>query len=68
VCTGSPHFKPQEGKELSEQNEKEARKLAIELMEKEIVYIKGRRRQEAMRRYRRLLSSLAEEPIYFVRS
>ena len=53
---------------MSEQNEKEAKKFAIEMMEKEIVYIKGRRRREIMRRYRRLLSNLAEEPIYFKRS
>jgi hypothetical protein len=37
-------------------------------LEKEIPYLKGRKREEAMKAYRRLLLSSANEPLYFMRS
>ena len=60
-----------EGILLSER--KEAIKLEIELMEKEILYFIGKKRVRARRAYRRLLKSCGEtcaltEPIYLKRS
>jgi len=51
---------------------KEAIKIQIELMEKEIVYFKGKKRLKARRRYLRLLRScgkfcLLDEPFYIDR-
>jgi hypothetical protein len=46
----------------------EARKLEIEILETEILDLKGRKREEAMKAYRKLLLSSADEPIYFMRS
>ena len=37
-------------------------------LETEILKLKGRKREEAMKAYRRLLLSSADEPIYFMRS
>jgi hypothetical protein len=36
-------------------------------LETEILELKGRRREKAMKTYRRILFSLEDEPIYFVR-
>lgn len=36
-------------------------------LEKEILKLKGRNREEAMKAYRKLLVYLKDEPIYFVR-
>ena len=36
-------------------------------LETEILQSKGRKREEAMKAYRRLLFSLEDEPIYFAR-
>jgi len=36
-------------------------------LETEILSLKGRRREKAMKTYRRILFSLEDEPIYFVR-
>ena len=36
-------------------------------LEKEILKLKGRNREEAMKAYRKLLIYLKDEPIYFVR-
>ena len=36
-------------------------------LEKEILELEGRKREEAMKVYRKLLFSLRDEPIYFVR-
>ena len=47
---------------------KEAMKLEIEILETEILNLKGRKREEAMKAYRKLLLSSADEPIYFMRS
>ena len=55
------------GKELSKLTKEEARKFEIEILETEILELKGRKREEAMKAYRKLLLSLADEPIYFVR-
>ena len=45
-----------------------ARKREIEILEKEILELKGRKREAAMNIYRRLLFPLANEAIYFMRS
>lgn len=37
-------------------------------LEKEILKLKGRKREEAMKAYRRLVLASANEPIYFMRS
>jgi len=47
---------------------REVRKLEIEILETEILDLKGRKREEAMEAYRKLLLSSADEPIYFMRS
>ena len=47
---------------------RETRKLEIEILETEILDLKGRKREEAMEAYRKLLLSSADEPIYFMRS
>jgi hypothetical protein len=57
---------------LASKQKEEARKLEEELMEKEILYFEGRRREIARRKYLRLLRSCSkecglEEPIYIKR-
>jgi hypothetical protein len=47
---------------------KEAKIFEIEMLETEILDLKGRKREEAMKAYRELLLSSADEPIYFMRS
>ena len=46
----------------------EVGKLEIEILEREIIDLKGEVRERAMKAYRRLLLSLANEPIYLWRS
>jgi hypothetical protein len=58
---------------MSSQNKKEALKYEVDLMEKEIIYLTGKRRQKARKAYFRLLHSCGKtceigEPIYLVRS
>jgi hypothetical protein len=58
---------------LSEENRKEAMKLAVRLIEKETVYFTGKRRNLARKKYQALLKSLEkngqiDEPIYLQRS
>ena len=58
---------------MSSQNKKEALKYEVDLMEKEIIYLTGKRRQKARKAYFRLLYSCGKtceigEPIYPVRS
>ena len=53
---------------MSERTRKEARKFEIEILEKEILDLKGKIREEAMKAYRKLLLPSADEPIYFMRS
>ena len=43
-----------------------ARKREIEILEKEILELKGRKREAAMKTYRRLQFPLADEAIYFI--
>ena len=50
------------------QSLEDAGKLEIEILEREIIDLKGELREQAMKAYRRLLSSLASEPIYLWRS
>jgi hypothetical protein len=57
---------------LSNENSKEELKSRIELMEKEILYLKGSKRAEVRMEYLRLLKSYGkecglEEPIYIMR-
>jgi len=57
---------------LSNENKKEELKSKIQLMEKEILYLKGRKRTEVRMEYLRLLKSYGkecglEEPIYIMR-
>ena len=54
-------------------SKKEAIELEIEMMEKEILYFKGRKRESAKRAYYKLLKSCAKQcglkqPIYLKRS
>jgi len=50
-------------KELSELSREET-----ERMETEILKLKGRKREKAIKAYRKLLLSSADEPIYLMRS
>jgi len=57
---------------LSNENKKEELKSKIQLMEKEILYLKGRKRAKGRMEYLRLLKSCGkecglEEPIYIMR-
>ena len=47
---------------------KEARRFEIEILETEILDLKGEEREEAMKAYHKLLLSSADEPIYLMRS
>ena len=58
---------------MSEENRREAIKLAVELMEKETVYFTGKKRAIVRTKYRKLLRICGkncqfDEPIYFDRS
>jgi hypothetical protein len=53
---------------LRESTRDGARKFEIETLEKEILELKGRKREVAMKAYRKLLFPSADEAIYFVRS
>jgi hypothetical protein len=46
----------------------EARASKIEMLENEILNLVGERREEAMKAYRKLLSSSSDAPIYLMRS
>lgn len=56
----------QEG--LSQSVREKARRFELEMMEKEILWLKGKMREEAMKAYRKLILSSAHELIYFMRS
>ncbi len=47
-------------------SEQEAREAEIEIMEKEILDLKGRYREEAMDAYRKLLVASEGQRVYFV--
>ena len=53
---------------MRESTRDRARKLEIEILEKEILESKGKKREVAMKAYRKLLFPLADEAIYFMRS
>ena len=53
---------------MRESTRDRVRKFEIETLEKEILELKGRKREEAMKAYSELLFPLADEAIYFVRS
>ena len=55
-------------KELSKSTREEAIKLQIAIFETEILKLKGRKREEAMRTYRKLILPSMDEPIYLLRS
>jgi hypothetical protein len=48
-------------------SKEEAKKLEIELFEKEILGLKGEIREKAMRSYRNLLKTV-DKPIYLIRT
>ena len=50
------------------ESKQEAGKLEIEIMEREIIDLKGEVREQAMKAYRKLLVSLISEPIYLMRT
>jgi len=47
---------------------KEARAFEMRMLENEILNLVGERREEAIKAYRKLLSSTSDEPIYLMRS
>ena len=53
---------------MTERVREEARRLEIEILETEILDLKGKKREEAIKAYRKLLLSSKDEPVYFVRS
>jgi len=58
---------------LFDRSQKEAMECQIDLMEKEILYFKGKKRAKAKKAYYRLLQSCGRtcglnEPIYLIRS
>ena len=58
---------------MSSQKRKEALESEIDLMEKEIIYLTGKRRQKARKAYFKLLQACGKEceigePIYLLRS
>jgi hypothetical protein len=48
-------------------NKNKVGRYKMEIMEKEILGLVGESREEAMKAYRKLFSTLAEEPIYLAR-
>jgi hypothetical protein len=56
------------GKKLSKMNREERKTTEIQKLENEILELKGKKREEAMKTYRRLLLALADKPIYLMRS
>ena len=55
-------------KQLSRLQREETGKVEIEILEKEILALKGKRREDGMKAYRKLLLSSADQLIYFMRS
>jgi hypothetical protein len=55
------------GKELKESRD-QARRWEIEILEREIINLKGEVREKALKAYRKLLLSVLTEPIYLIRS
>jgi hypothetical protein len=47
---------------------KEAKAFEMRMLENEILNLVGERREEAMKAYRKLLSSTLDKPIYLMRS
>lgn len=48
--------------------QEEARKFEIEILEEEILDLKGERRDEAMRAIRKLMVAEPDKPVYLARS
>ncbi len=55
-------------KQPSKLAQQKARKFEIELLEKEILDLKGEKRDQAMKAYRKLLSTQTDKPLYLTRS
>jgi len=55
-------------KQFNRSEREEPKKFEMEALEKEILDLKGKKREEAMEAYRRLLLSSADQLIYFMRS
>jgi hypothetical protein len=53
---------------LSKSKREKTEKVEIERLEKQILELKGEKREERMKTYRKLLLSLADQVIYFMRS
>jgi hypothetical protein len=58
---------------LSDQWKREAMRMEVEIMEKEILYLKGRRREEAKKAYYKLLKACGgicglDESVYITRN
>lgn len=53
---------------MSDRIRKEAIESEIGIMEKEIVYMKGRRRLRALKEYRKVILHQLKEPIFLRRS
>jgi hypothetical protein len=53
---------------MSVQIEREALDADIEIMEKEIIHFKGKRRKRALKAYRKLILPQLNEPIFLRRS
>ncbi len=66
VCLLSSPSIRHEAKDMKLNNK--ARKFEMRMMEKEILSLVGERREEAMKAYRKLLSSTSDELIYLMRS
>jgi len=54
-------------KQLSKSEQEDSRKL-VEVLEMKLLDLKGKKREEAMKAYRKLLLSSADQLIYFMRS
>lgn len=55
-------------KQFNRSEREEARKFEMEALEKEILDLKGKKREEALKAYRRLLLSSVDQVVYFMRS
>ena len=53
---------------MSNQVLEEAKKFEIEMLEKEILYLTGKKREKAFKAYKELVRSLGDTPIYLMRA
>ena len=55
-------------KQLNKSKREEIGEVEIERLKEEILTLKGEKREEGMKEYRKLLSSSADQLVYFMRS